>query len=100
MRHRITSCESFKGSRIKRDNFICKGLKYVAEKPGWTSYEEPVIRDPTGKTKKPDIILVSKDEALKVVDIIVRNVYDKGKTPQKAAKEKRQKYRPLRDEIC
>ena len=61
--HILGSCESVKGSRIKRDNFICKGLKYVAEKPGWTGYEEPVIRDPTGKTKKPDIILVSKGEA-------------------------------------
>ena len=30
----------------------------------------------------------------------MRHVYDKGKTPQKAAKEKRQKHRPLRDEIC
>ena len=58
-----------------------------------------MIRDPTGKTLKPDIILVSKGEAL-VVDVTVRNVYDKDKTLQKTAKEKRQKYRPLRDEIC
>ena len=30
----------------------------------------------------------------------MRNVYDMDKTQQKAAKEKRQKYRPLRDEVC
>ena len=57
-----------------------------------------MIRDPTGKTLKPDI-LVLKGEAL-AVDVTVRNVYDKDKTLQKAAKEKRQKYRPLKDEIC
>ena len=35
-----------------------------------------------------------------MVDVTVRNVYYKDKTLQKATKEKRQKYRPLRDEIC